>query len=148
MTIEAPADSQRGRAIQQAAIAGEHFVAGELSKRGWIATLTAKNTPAVDILASRPGGGPYIQIDVKSRRPASPQGWMVGRGIYLTGRRDFIVLVGLGRDDQAPRYWIVPARRAAELVVRGAGRPWDNKLYARDVEEYKDAWKLLERAAR
>jgi hypothetical protein len=26
-------------------IAGEHFVCGELAKRGWIATLTAKNTP-------------------------------------------------------------------------------------------------------
>jgi hypothetical protein len=35
------------------AIAGEHFVCGELAKRGWIATLTAKNTPRVDILAHR-----------------------------------------------------------------------------------------------
>jgi hypothetical protein len=27
-------------------IAGEFLVAGELSKRGWIATLTAKNIPS------------------------------------------------------------------------------------------------------
>jgi hypothetical protein len=30
-------------------LAGEHFVCGELAKRGWIATLTAKITPSVDI---------------------------------------------------------------------------------------------------
>jgi hypothetical protein len=35
-------------------IAGEFLVAGELSMRGWIATLTAKNTPHVDVLAAKP----------------------------------------------------------------------------------------------
>jgi PhoPQ-activated pathogenicity-related protein len=46
------------------AIAGEHFVAGELSKRGWIATLTAKNTPGVDVLATI--GDKFVRIDVKT----------------------------------------------------------------------------------
>jgi hypothetical protein len=51
-------------------IAGEFFVAGELSKRGWVATLTAKNTPDVDILAERPSGEPRVRIQVKTRSPS------------------------------------------------------------------------------
>jgi len=37
-------ERDRGQTIRTG-IAGEFFVAAELSKRGWIATLTAKNTP-------------------------------------------------------------------------------------------------------
>jgi hypothetical protein len=44
--------TDRGPNIKTA-IAGEFFVAGEPSKRGWIATLTSKNTPGVDILANQ-----------------------------------------------------------------------------------------------
>jgi hypothetical protein len=50
---------------------------------------------------------------------------MVGRGIHPTGWREFIVLVGLGRDKEAPRYWIVPA----------AGRPsWSFGVIGRGIQ--------------
>jgi hypothetical protein len=42
-----------------------HRVAGELSKRGWIATITSKNTPGVDILANQDDR--FSRIDVKTR---------------------------------------------------------------------------------
>jgi len=85
----------RGQTIRTG-IAGEFFVAGELSKRGWIASLTAKNTPDVDVLASRPTGNVHARIQVKTRSPAYPYAHRVGRTLRLVGERDFLVLVDLG----------------------------------------------------
>jgi hypothetical protein len=57
------------------------FVAGELSKRGWIATLTAQTTLDCDVLAARPTDDTHVQIDVKNageqsvdfrRKPVAP----------------------------------------------------------------------------
>jgi hypothetical protein len=49
-------------------IAGEFLVAGELAKRGWVSTLTAKNTPKIDVLAAR--ADLHAPIQVKTRTPA------------------------------------------------------------------------------
>ena len=37
---------------QLAGIAGEYFVAAELSRRGFIASITMRNSPGIDILAT------------------------------------------------------------------------------------------------
>jgi hypothetical protein len=47
-------------------VAGEYFVAAELSRRGYIATITLKNTENIDILASRPDGLKTVGIQVKT----------------------------------------------------------------------------------
>ncbi len=51
--------SQRGTA-------GEYLVAGELNKRGIIASLTLKNTRGTDILASNYDASKSVNIQVKS----------------------------------------------------------------------------------
>ena len=100
-------------------IAGEFFVAAELSKRGWIATLTAKNTPDVDVLAARPTGDTHARIQVKTRTSAYKYAHRVGREIGLVGDNDFLVLVDLGEAGENPRYWIEPTRVAARLLKNG-----------------------------
>ena len=118
-------------------LAGEHFVCGELAKRGWIATLTAKITPYVDILAHRPEfARPPIPIQVKTRSTAYRRTWRVGHehrvltfGLY--------VLVDLGDLDEPPSYWVVPAEAARDLWTREQVRP-------ADVQNYLDRWDLLE----
>lgn len=47
---------------QIAGVAGEYFVAAELSRRGFIASITMRNTRGIDIL------GPYQPL-----RPATPR---------------------------------------------------------------------------
>jgi hypothetical protein len=118
-------------------IAGEHFVCGELAKRGWIATLTAKITPSVDILAHRPESArPPIPIQVKTRSTAHRRTWRVGHedrvltfGLY--------VLVDLGDMDESPSYWVVPAEAARDLWTR-------ERIGIADVQSYLDRWDLLE----
>jgi hypothetical protein len=129
--------SMRGQRIQTA-IAGEFFVAAELSKRGWIATLTSKNTPGVDILANQDDR--FLRIDVKTRSSGFRGGWHVGH-VRMSDPGDFIVLVDLGHEDEPPEYWIVPARTAQNLLVSNGGRVL---IRSRDVEEFYDAWDLLD----
>ena len=125
----------RGQTIRTG-IAGEFFVAGELSKRGWIASLTAKNTPDVDVLASRPTGNVHARIQVKTRSPAYSYAHRVGRTLRLVGERDFLVLVDLGTENEAPLYWVIPTLVAAELIT-------DEQIRTKDVEEFQDRWDLI-----
>jgi hypothetical protein len=125
----------RGQTIRTG-IAGEFFVAGELSKRGWIASLTAKNTPDVDVLASRPTGNVHARIQVKTRSPAYAYAHRVGRKLRLVGERDFLVLVDLGTEDEAPCYWVIPTLVAVELIT-------NEQIRTKDVEEFQDRWDLL-----
>ena len=125
----------RGQTIRTG-IAGEFFVAAELSKRGWIATLTAKNTPDVDVLASRSVGGVHARIQVKSRSPAFRTAHRVGKALKQVGERDFLVLVDIGAEDETPRYWVIPTLVAAELIK-------SEQIRTKDVEEFEDRWELL-----
>lgn len=47
-------------------IAGAHFVAAELSQRGYIATVTSRNTEGIDVLASSVDGLKTVSIQVKT----------------------------------------------------------------------------------
>jgi hypothetical protein len=126
----------RGQTIRTG-IAGEFFVAAELSKRGWIATLTAKNTPDVDVLVSRPTGDTHARIQVKARTPAYSYAHRVGRELKLVGERDFLVLVDLGGEGETPRYWVIPTLVAAGLIK-------SEQIRTSDVAEFEDRWDLLD----
>jgi hypothetical protein len=112
------------------------LVAGELSKRGWIATLTAKNTPHVDVLAARPSGDVHARIQVKTRSPAYSYAHRVGKGFSMDGERDFVVLVDLGGEADVPRYWIIAANEANCLIT-------NQQLRTKDIAEYENRWDLL-----
>jgi hypothetical protein len=129
----------RGQTIRTG-IAGEFFVAGELSKRGWIATLTAKNTPDVDVLVSRPTGDTHARIQVKTRSPAYAYAHRVGRELKLVGDRDFLVLVDLGAEGETPRYWVIPTGIAARLIK-------NEQIRTSDVSEFEGRWDLLDNDA-
>jgi hypothetical protein len=115
-------------------IAGEFLVAGELAKRSWISTLTAKNTPKIDVLAAR--ADLHARVQVKTRTPAYRRAWRVGKG-FLEGERDFVVLVDLGEEEEPPKFWILPAAEANRLIV-------NEQLRTADVETYLGQWGLLE----
>jgi hypothetical protein len=120
--------------------AGEHFVAAELSRRGWAVGLTRNNAPGVDLFASRPGSG-TIGIDVKTRTGAYRYAWGPFSGVRGC---DFIVLVDLKDLGELPDYWIIPAREARRLLTKRPGQRY-GQFRNKDVDDdYYDAWELLE----
>lgn len=52
-------------------VAGEFFVAAELTRRGMIASITGKNTKDIDIMAANPNTGKTVLIQVKEKSLAN-----------------------------------------------------------------------------
>ena len=88
-------------------VAGEHYVAAELWRRGAIATVTSKNTPDFDIMASSADGFPAIVIQVKALRSDS-YGFPLGT-MHQYPENSFHVFVLIKGEEVPPRYWIIPS---------------------------------------
>ena len=132
-------------------VAGVHFVVGELSRRGWVALPTIRNTKGIDVLASKDGKA--VEIQVKSR--AKGRAWMLTKSAEtLVSKNLFYVFVDL-RDLESPEYFVIPSNVVAEYVTRThklflEAKGLDSKLrklpntYGKDLdlELYKE-WDLL-----
>lgn len=88
------------------------------------------------MLAARPHGEAHDRLQIKTRSPAYRYAHRVAR-IELTASEDFVVFVDLGEVDEAPRYWVVPADVAAELITNGQVR-------TKDIAEYEARWDFLD----
>jgi hypothetical protein len=136
-------------------VAGEYFVAAELSRRGAVVTITSKNTPDVDILASNSGGTKLVQIQVKAGRNDTG-GFIIGSRRQKFGVNTFYVFVLL-KGDAKPEYWIIPYNEVRSIAeheynawLRKGGESrkkapvtlrW--KHLKTDLYKYHDSWKTL-----
>jgi hypothetical protein len=143
-------------------IAGEYFVAAELSRRGYIAAVTLRNTPDVDILASN--GEKTINIQVKTRRTDKGDGWNFG-GKPLESKKfwddDFYALVEISSipTEQSVSCFIIPKNVLNEQVEDNFNKWKESKkkngeqkksevrmcigsqlLPAFSIEQYRERW--------
>ncbi len=144
--------------------AGEFLVAAELSRRGIIATLTIKNTPFIDIIATNPLKGKVSNIQVKTRSEGNTQGWVLGRKVQNISKikNHAYVFVKLSKFDIVPDYYIIPNNIFAKYQLkihsawmkeldRKGNKRKDNdirnfKPESRDkkfAEKYHNNWKIL-----
>src|SRR5918911_905978 len=65
-------------------VAGEYFVAAELSRRGYIASITLRNTRGVDVLVTNTAATRTVSIQVKTNQ-GSEKDWILSRNV----ERDF-----------------------------------------------------------
>jgi hypothetical protein len=102
---------------QLAGVAGEYFVAAELSRQGFIASITMRNSPGIDILATTLQAKKTITIQCKSSR-SSTKGWILSdKAEGFTPKNHFYVFVRLGVKDAHPSYHIVPSKVVANYVA-------------------------------
>ena len=88
-------------------VAGEYFVAGELSRRGLIAAITLRNSRGIDILVSRPGGTKAASIQVKTSLKLTSS-WQLNISDEVSkGPNHYYVFVVLNGRDGVPEYHIV-----------------------------------------
>ena len=101
---------------QLAGVAGEYFVAAELSRRGFIASITMHNSPGIDILATDINAKETVTIQCKTSR-SSTKGWILSdKAEDFTPKNHFYVFVRLGKKDDHPSYHIVPSMVVAKYV--------------------------------
>lgn len=99
-------------------VAGEYFVTAELTRRGYIASITLRNTRDVDILAASSDAERRVGIQVKTNQGSS-KGWVLTKKAEsLEADGLFYVFVNLNGESGVPSYHIVPSAVVAEWCRR------------------------------
>jgi hypothetical protein len=145
-------------------ISGEYFVAAELSRQGYVASITLRNTRGIDVLASNADASKSVGIQVKTNRGRKRAWIMSKKAEDLQADNLFYVFVSLNDGDQ-PDFYVVPSKAVAEQIRKDhevfLARPgpkgqqrkdsswrwfgdripeWEHR---RDLEQHRNRWDLL-----
>lgn len=97
-----------------AGVAGEYFVAAELSRRGYIASISLRNTRGIDILATNADASRSITIQCKTSQ-VNRKVWVLNdKSEDFISTNHFYVFVALGEVFERPIYHIVPSADVAK----------------------------------
>ena len=139
-----------------AGVSGEYFVAAELSRRGYIASITLRNTKGVDVLCSNSDASNTVGIQVKTNS-GSRRSWILHQKAedYFADNL-FYVFVNLNNSQSHPDYFVVPSKDVAKYCKEGHASwlttPAKKGQVHRDTtmrkfddlkEEYLNRWDLL-----
>jgi len=102
--------------------AGACFVAAELSRRGYIATLTVRNARGIDLLAANATASRTVSIQVKMNQGTARKWILDSKAEALVGETLFYVFVNLN-GDQPPSFHVVESAVVAEYCFR-THREW------------------------
>lgn len=123
---------------------GVHYVAAELSYRGFVVAVTSRNAPAVDILATNKEKKTF-GIQVKTNHEDSTQSFWLLSARARTDISDnlFYVFVNLKGMGKRPDFYIVRSEdvsRGMAIDTRSTGSTWYS--YPRKKED-QEKWDLL-----
>ena len=118
-------------------VSGEYFVAAELSRRGYIASISLRNTRGLDILATNQEATRSITIQVKTSQVAHNTWILSEKSEHFVSRNHFYVFVGLAGIEERPIYHIVPSQVVAKHIRTGH-RAW-LKTFRRDGKKHAEA---------
>lgn len=137
-------------------VAGEYLVAGELSLRGYLASITLRNSRGIDIIASNADGTKSISIQVKTNSDGGSS-WMLNKKAetYFS-KNHYYVFVALKKLNERPNFYVVPSKIVAEYATRthaewlqgekcdGTRRKDTSVRKFRDPEnKYLEKWNLI-----
>src|SRR5829696_3049704 len=128
--------------------AGAYYVAAELLRRGWAASVTYGNAPRTDVLAAVGPDRLPAAIQVKTKGETSKTFQLGGiEDPALQSANEWVVLVAL-RGEGSQDFWVVPRDDcwATVLAFHFAFGP-DKRvaLGEEEFESYRGRWDLLER---
>jgi hypothetical protein len=139
-----------------AGVAGEYFVAAELSRRGWIASISLRNTRGIDILVTNQEASRSLTIQCKTSQKKDKHWILNEKSEAFFSDDHFYVFVSLGDFSERPNYHIVPSKDVADQVREShrlwldtpgrAGRPHvDNSVrkFSDYNDEFLERWDLL-----
>ena len=139
-----------------AGVSGEYFVAAELSRRGYICSVTLKNTKGIDILVCNENASKTLGIQVKTNQLNKTEWILNEKCEKLFDKNFFYVFVNLRKADELPEFYIVPSKIVAKLTSinhskwlsakgeNGQQRNDSNMRKFRDMEKkYLNRWDLL-----
>ena len=125
---------------QLTALAGEFFVAGELSKRGLQTSVTFGNAKAIDLLAHNPRTRRTFAVQVKTLRY---------RNYFLVDPRrveaDYVYVFALLNKPGVPvEYYVVCGGELLADPSRFDQHPSLPGIHPSRLEDFRDNWELFE----
>jgi hypothetical protein len=138
-------------------VAGEYYVAAELSARGFIAAITLSNSRGIDIITTLPDGKRSVSIQVKTSSKRGEK-WILNKKdeVPRSGSH-FFVFVLLQGEGKRPSFHIVPSLIVADHIEtshrrwlqgkRPDGQPRKDtsmRQYCDSNKQYLEQWHLLE----
>jgi hypothetical protein len=139
----------------QVGVTGEYLVAAELSRRGYVATLTLRNTRGIDILASNSDATRSVGAQVKTAQGVRPD-WMMNKKAEADLAENLLYVFVCLAPEGSATFYVVPRKVVAEYVreshsewLRTPGRQGqahkdtDMRRYKDPAREYKERWDLL-----
>lgn len=137
-------------------VAGEYFVAAELSLRGFLATVTLRNSRGIDIIASNADASKTVSIQVKANKSGKASWILNKKSETFSSDNHFYIFVALHPLGNRPDFYIVPSSVIAEYTSRthsewlsgtkkdGSERKDSNMRKFNDYENnYKERWDVL-----
>ncbi|HEX4143208.1 MAG TPA: hypothetical protein VHY91_06635 [Pirellulales bacterium] len=139
-----------------AGVAGEYFVAAELSRRGYIASISLRNSRGIDILATKHDATKSVTIQCKANQLGRKEWMLSDKSETFVADNHFYMFVSLGKSDERPHFHIVPSERVArdiktshERWLAAAGRGGHKRVdssirkFADEADEFLEKWELL-----
>ncbi len=137
-------------------VSGEYFVAAELSRLGFIASITLRNTKGVDILATNESASKSVAIQVKTNQ-GTGKAWMLNKKAEeYYGDNLFYVFVNLKDKASHPDFFIVPSKVVADQIREGhakwlqtpgkKGQPHNDstiRKFSDEHDNYLGKWEIL-----
>lgn len=138
-------------------VAGEYLVAGELTLRGYIASITLRNSRGIDIIASNADGSKSVSIQVKTNGKGH-KSWMLNKKAEtFHSENHYYVFVALENLGQRPKFHIVPSKVVAEYTstshsewLKGKKRDGTDRRdsllrkFNDPEDKYLEAWDLIQ----
>ncbi len=138
-------------------LTGEYFVAGMLSLKGWVASLTLKNYPSVDIFGLNPSTDKTVNIQVKTTR--NKKDYLIGlrhdqREIIKEKITCPFVFVHIDKKNNI-RYFVLSKKELIKLIEftddNYFNRPrkkaiktnYPIAITVSDLEKYQDNWSSI-----
>lgn len=142
---------------QLSGISGEYFVAAELSRRGFLAAITLRNSESIDILANLIITNKQICFQVKTSQ--RKRKWPLSEKVEKDKSKNKIyIFVNLLDENSLPEYFLIDAITLSSIIEEGH-KKWlstpnkkgesHNNTKFREFNDlngkYKNNWEILEK---
>ena len=137
-------------------IAGEYFVAAELTRRGFMASITLRNNDSIDIHASKLSDQRIFAIQVKTQQLDRSSWPLHKKSELLFSNNIFYIFVSFQGLLDRPKYYIVPSKTVAERVKKShqiwldtpgkKGQPHNDstmRIFEDKSGEFLERWDIL-----
>lgn len=141
----------------QSGVSGEYFVAAELSRRGYLCSITLKNTKGIDILVSNETSSKLVGIQVKTNN-SKRKAWLLNKKAEKIAEDNLVyVFVNLKELNELPDFHVVPSKIVAQQVKEGHAQ-WlrtpgkkgqkhkdtSMRMFVDSKDKFKNSWNILE----